>query len=104
MDKKRFEQLAKNLQDITSCPNCGGRYAISDIRYFGQLGMTIFVQLTCHNCHVPVFAGIPSGNKTDERDREVLTSKTPVTYDDVIETHRALADRNLDFQDLFKKL
>lgn len=98
MNKRQFERLAKNLQSITRCPNCGARYALEDIRYFGQLGMTTFVQLICHNCQVPVFAGVPESQRLEETEEK---SGQPVTYDDVIEVHKALENKAFDFEKLF---
>ena len=89
---------------MTNCPNCGASYALKDIRYFGQLGMTAFVQLTCHNCHASSLAGIPANVLVPEEKRETLNQfQSRVTYDDAIEIHRILQDRNLNFKDFFER-
>lgn len=103
MDKRQFEHLAKSLQHMTSCPNCGAGYALKDIRYFGQLGTTIFVQLNCHNCHAASFAGIPLGATWDNGfpPNSSEASQSPVTYDDAFEANKLLKERDIDFRQLF---
>ncbi len=101
MDERQFEKLARSLQHITSCPSCGARYDLADIRYFGQLGMTIFVQLTCHLCQVPVFAGVPAGAEKPQEEKTII--QEPVSYDDAVRLNKLLEDRHLDFSQLLEE-
>ena len=65
MSHKNLQELIKNLQEFYKCPSCETNYHFEDIRFLGEIEVYCFVQLTCHECSLPLLAtDVVSGTLT----------------------------------------
>jgi hypothetical protein len=55
---KNLQDLIKNLQVFYKCPSCGSSYIHDDIAFLGRVEGHCFMQLTCHDCSLPVLATV----------------------------------------------
>lgn len=74
MSHKNLQDLIKNLQEFYKCPSCDTSYHLDDINYLGELNQYCFVQLTCHDCSLPVLATVSSSGKVPKRSKTDLRS------------------------------
>ena len=58
MKSKNLQDLIKNLQVFYKCPSCGASYIHEDIAFLGKVEEHCFMQLTCHDCSLPVLATV----------------------------------------------
>ncbi len=58
MKSKNLQDLIKNLQVFYKCPSCGSSYIHDDIAFLGKVEEHCFMQLTCHDCSLPVLATV----------------------------------------------
>ena len=58
MKSKNLQDLIKNLQVFYKCPSCGAGYFHDDIVFLGRVEEHCFMQLTCHDCSLPVLATV----------------------------------------------
>ena len=58
MTSKNLQELMKNLQVFYKCPSCGGGYRLNDIKFLGKVDDHCFMQLSCHECSLPVLATV----------------------------------------------
>lgn len=58
MKSKNLQDLIKNLQVFYKCPSCGASYIHNDIVFLGRVEEHCFMQLTCHDCSLPVLATV----------------------------------------------
>jgi hypothetical protein len=55
---KNLQDLIRNLQVFYKCPSCGASYIHDDIAFLGKVEEHCFMQLTCHDCSLPVLATV----------------------------------------------
>jgi len=55
---KNLQDLIRNLQVFYKCPSCGASYIHDDIVFLGRVEEHCFMQLTCHDCSLPVLATV----------------------------------------------
>lgn len=122
MNSNHLEELIKNIQATIKCPNCGSSYKREEIRFLGQLGQAVLVQLDCYVCKMPVMATIvvsgnvprqlkSTDNIEDIKEIKELQSKIrqekqnteSITADEVLDFHQFMKDFKGDFKDLFNK-
>ncbi len=48
----------KNLQVFYKCPSCSAGYHLDDIKFLGKVDSHCFMQLSCHECSLPVLATV----------------------------------------------
>jgi hydrogenase maturation factor HypF (carbamoyltransferase family) len=72
MSRKHLQDLIKNLQEFYKCPSCDTSYHLDDISYLGELNQYYFVQLSCHECSMPVLATVSIGGKVVKRSKTDL--------------------------------
>lgn len=109
MSRKYLQELIKNLQEFYKCPSCDTNYHFDDIKFLGEIDQYCFVQLTCHDCSMPVLATVavgktPQGRKqpTDlvARERSKFVAKGAITAGEIAEFHRGLMRAKTSVADL----
>ena len=94
MQPRYLQDLIKNLQEFHKCPSCETRYNFDDIRFLGEMDAYCFVQLSCHNCSLPVLATVPlsgkSKRKSDLKQSEEakFAGKGAISAGEIAEFHR----------------
>jgi hypothetical protein len=58
LNSKNLQELIKNLRIFYKCPSCGAAYRGGDIVFLGRVEEHCFMQLTCHDCSLPILATI----------------------------------------------
>ena len=58
MNRNNFQELIRNLQIFSKCPSCGASYHFDDIKFLGKVDSSCFMQLSCHECSLPVLATV----------------------------------------------
>ncbi len=109
MDKKKFFDLLKNLQNIMRCPSCSAIYDVSEMKYVGNHDGHFLLSMTCNKCSLPVWVNFYAGNNTGQMPMTDLTindfelsSKEPITKNQVIEFHKFIKNFNGDFKAVLK--
>lgn len=107
MDRKKFFELLKNLQNIMRCPSCGSLYNIDEMNYIGNKDGYLLLSMTCANCALPVWVNFFAGNQpkmvTDFGFLDMgLVTQGPITTDEVIDFHRFIKNFNGDFKKYLK--
>lgn len=108
MDKKRFLDLLRNLQNIMKCPACGSLYNVEEMQFMGSQDGYFLLSLTCSKCSLPVWVNIFAGGNSRPTMSDLtitdlqLVSRGPVTADEVIEFHNSLKKFNGDFKKAFR--
>lgn len=101
MSKKHLQELIKNLQEFYKCPSCETHYHFDDIKVLGEIDQYCFVQLSCHDCSMPVLATVSLGAKQTRKKRGTdlkpnesakFASKGSITADEIAGFHRFLSD------------
>ena len=96
MKPRQLQDLIKNLQEFYKCPSCDTNYYFDDIRFLGEIDLYCFVQLSCHNCSLPVLATVttdpkgPGKRKSDLRQSEEakFAAKGAISAGEIAEFHR----------------
>ena len=96
MQPKYLQELIKNLQEFYKCPSCETNYHFDDIRFLGEIDLYCFVQLSCHNCSLPVLATVgvdgkgKSKRKSDLKQSEEakFATKGAISAGEIAEFHR----------------
>lgn len=96
MQPKYLQELIRNLQEFYKCPSCETNYHFDDIRFLGEIDLYCFVQLSCHNCSLPVLATVSVNGKgggkrkSDLRSSEEakFASKGAISASEIAEFHR----------------
>jgi hypothetical protein len=100
MSRKFLQELIKNLQELYRCPSCENYYHLDDIKLLGEIDQYCFVQLTCHECSMPVLATVSVGHtdltkrpKSDlgSRERQKFNQKGVITASEIAEFHRFIS-------------
>ena len=103
MSRKYLQELIKNLQEFYKCPSCNTAYHFDDIKFLGQIDQYCFVQLSCHQCSMPVLATVPiDGQSSSDRRRSKrdvtqaegvrFAKRGAIRSDEIAEFHRYLID------------
>lgn len=107
MDRKKFIELLKNLQNIMRCPSCGSIYNIDEMNFIGNKDGYLLLSMTCTSCALPVwvnfFAGTQPKISTDLNVSELeRLSAEPISHDEVIEFHRFIKNFDGNFKKYLK--
>jgi len=105
MSRKHLHDLIKNLQEFYKCPSCDTSYHLDDIKYLGELNQYYFVQLTCHDCSLPVLATVSIDGKMPKREKTDLQSSEEAKFaamgsisaDEIADFHRYISRRRGGF-------
>ncbi len=96
MQPKYLQELIKNLQEFYKCPSCDTNYHFDDIRFLGEVELYCFVQLSCHNCSLPVLATMSAqdqrtgkrGNDLKQSEEAKFAAKGAISASEIAEFHR----------------
>jgi hypothetical protein len=96
---KYLQELIKNLQEFYKCPSCDAAYNFADIKFLGEIERYFFVQLSCHECSLPVLATVSAGgNKLKGRRSDLKQSeeakfatKGAISASEIAEFHRSIS-------------
>jgi hypothetical protein len=96
MQPKYLQELIRNLQEFYKCPSCEMNYHFDDIRFLGEIDLYCFVQLSCHNCSLPVLATVSVNGKSGAKRKSDLrqseeakfAAKGAITAGEIAEFHR----------------
>ena len=108
MSRRYLQELIKNLQEYYKCPSCNTNYYFDDIKLLGQIDVYYFVQLSCHDCTLPVIATMSIGSKKSPATKSDLkrTEQTkfaklgPISSEEVASFHRFISGRRGGFKNL----
>lgn len=99
MSRKYLQDLIKSLREFYKCPSCATNYHLDDIKFLGEVDSYCFVQLSCHECSLPMLATVTSDGKSTfkaasdlvqtEEDRFVEMGE--ITSDEIAEFHRFIS-------------
>lgn len=110
MDSRRFMELMKNLQSVMKCPACGSVYEQTELQFLGQQDSYFLLSMTCGKCSLPVWVNVFTGNGsvhmpvTDLSILDLeLSSREPISKDEVIGFHRNIKNFNGDFIAAFSR-
>jgi hypothetical protein len=107
MRPKYLQELIKNLQEFYRCPSCNTNYHFDDIRFLGEVERYCFVQLSCHECSLPVLATVSSDdNKVGSKGRSDLgrgeaskfAGKGAISASEIAEFHRVITTSKMVFK------
>ena len=73
MKSKNLQDLIKNLQVFYKCPSCGANYIHDDIAFLGKVEEHCFMQLTCHDCSLPVLATVFLQSEIDQAAKKAVS-------------------------------
>jgi hypothetical protein len=98
MSHKNLQELIKNLQEFYKCPSCETNYHFEDIRFLGEIEVYCFVQLTCHQCSLPLLATVSVNGKTRRGRRSDLraseeakfAARGAISASEIAEFHRSI--------------
>lgn len=99
MQPKYLQELIRNLQEFYKCPSCDTNYYFDDIRFLGEIDAYCFVQLSCHNCSLPVLATVTVNGKAGGKRKSDLrqseeakfAAKGAITAGEIAEFHRFIS-------------
>jgi len=108
---KNLQDLIRNLQVFYKCPSCGASYIHDDIAFLGRVEEHCFMQLTCHDCSLPVLATVflqselekaakqnssRLGRKADlgYKERSLFLDKGPISSQEIASFHLYLTQTN----------
>lgn len=106
MRPRHLQELIKNLQEFYKCPSCDTNYHFDDIRFLGEVDLYCFVQLSCHNCSLPVLATVPTNGKSGGKRRSDLrqseeakfAAKGAISAGEIAEFHRYISKTKAMFK------
>ncbi len=89
-------ELLQQAQKELTCPTCGRRFMLSEIRPRGHVNNTLMLQAVCSNNHFPiVLFFIPSKPFTD--------AITPITKGDILRLRQSLEAFEGDFKKIWSQ-
>lgn len=100
MKPRYLQELIRNLQAFYKCPSCDTSYVFDDIRFLGELESYCFMQLSCHNCSLPVLATVTVNAQPEQETRRTdlqqgeaaqFTAKGAISASEIAEFHRWLS-------------
>jgi len=87
-----LHEIIEQIQKDLTCPVCGRKYEIGEIRLRGLFDHTLIVQTVCVNHHLTLFM-------TTYRKQE---KPQPIASDEILDLHRNLKNFDGDFKKLWK--
>ncbi len=96
MNQQELFNLLRTVHSNVRCPQCGRKYAFSDMKIRGVVDSLCFLELHCTD-HMPLVATV----MIEKKQKNLNQSNSPIMPNDVIETHRALKKFNGNFKKLF---
>ncbi|MBI2798274.1 hypothetical protein HYX70_03180 [Candidatus Saccharibacteria bacterium] len=120
LNSKNLQELIKNLRIFYKCPSCGAAYRGGDIIFLGRVEEHCFMQLTCHDCSLPILATILTNlqvnaaqtntvskpkQRTDLKPREkrLLLDRDHISSSEIAEFYSYLNQSSGDYQALIHK-
>lgn len=121
MNSKSLQELIKNLRVFYKCPSCGSAYRSGDIVFLGRVEEHCFMQLTCHDCGLPILATILTNLSLDgtlsvpakaakkrrsdlkPKERQVLTKLGEINSGEIADFYQYLCRGSGDYQTLIHK-
>lgn len=102
MSRKYLQELIKSLREFYKCPSCSTNYHLDDIKFLGEIDSYCFVQLSCHECSLPVLATVSANGKSSIKSASDLSKteeskfvdKGQITSDEIAEFHRFISSFN----------
>lgn len=99
MSRKYLQDLIKSLREFYKCPSCATNYHLDDIKFLGEVDSFCFVQLTCHECSLPMLATIAANGKSSfkstndlaKTEENKFTKMGEITSDEIAEFHRFIS-------------
>lgn len=106
MSRKHLQELIQSLQEFYKCPSCDTSYHLDDITFLGEVNSYCFVQLSCHDCSLPVLTTIaadgtmPKRAKSDLGRAEVakFAAMGAISADEIAEFHRYISGHRGGFK------
>ncbi len=83
MRPQYLQELVKQLQEFYKCPSCDTNYHFDDIRFLSEIDLYCFVQLSCHECSLPVLATVSLDDKAPALRKTDLTRKEEVKFAEI---------------------
>ncbi len=111
MNNKQFFELIKSLYSALKCPGCGEVYDIEQIQFIGHMDGLFLLQMTCHNCQLPISVNFYVQNEKEllldlniKEHQQILKRRIkPIDTNDVISFYAGLEDFNGDLRKLLKR-
>jgi hypothetical protein len=108
MDKKKFLDLLKNLQNIMRCPSCGAIYDVQEVQFIGSQDGYFLLSMTCSSCSLPVWVNFFAGGVAPKPVSDLtvsdlhLVKREPITENEVIDFHLFVKGFDGDFKKKLK--
>lgn len=90
-----IQELLKQIQRDLSCPVCGRKYEMGDIKVRGALDYILIIQTMCAEGHLTLFMTVFRAHKKIQIQ--------PMTENDVLDLHNSLKDFKGDFEKQWNK-
>lgn len=90
-----IKELLKQIQRDMSCPVCGAKFQMKDIKVRGAFDHTLIIQTLCAEGHLTLFMTIL-------RKQEKIPTKI-ITTDETLDFDNSLKNFNGDFEKLWHK-
>jgi len=90
-----IQQILKKIQRELSCPVCGRKYEMENIKVRGAFEHILIIQTECSEKHLTLFMTVFK----DQLNRQIK----PVSTDEVLDLYQAITNFNGDFEKLWKK-
>ena len=105
MPPKYLQELIKSLQEFYKCPSCDIDYNFADIQFLGEVERYYLVQLSCHDCSLPVVTALPvdggrvAPRRSDMRKSEQakFVGRGAISANEIAEFHRQISRRGFKF-------
>lgn len=106
MSRKHLQELVQSLQEFYKCPSCDTSYHLDDITFLGEINQYCFVQLSCHDCSLPLLATVavdgsaPKRTKSDLGKSEVakFAAMGSISADEIADFHRYISKHRGGFK------
>lgn len=108
MDKKKFLDLLKNLQNVMRCPACGALYTVDEMQFMGSQDGYFLLSMTCSKCSLPVWVNFFAGTAQNAPLTDLtvydleLSQRESIQTNEVIEFHQFLSNFDGDFKKVLK--
>lgn len=105
MPPKYLQELIKSLQEFYKCPSCDMAYNFADIQFLGEVERYYLVQLSCHDCSLPVVTALPvdggriAPRRTDlgKAEQTKFATRGAISAGEIAEFHRQISRRGFTF-------
>ena len=89
-----IQEILKQIQRDLSCPICGAKFEMKDIKVCGAFEHAVIIQTVCHKGHLTLFMTVLKSQAKPQ---------TPVTMDETLDFNISLNKFDGDFEKLWKK-